>query len=283
MMQKLEFDAAELSLSMYASSLFLRERNFIAVPIFLSRFFPLSTIYVNTQSSINNPDQLRGKKVGIHSYQFTAGVWIRGILEERYGVPANSVSYFIGGLSDPKEIHVQLPFEPPQGIKLQALSNGETISDALDHGEIDAIYSPIPPPCFKKNTANIKRMFTNYSEAEERYFKESGIFPIMHVLVLNRGVYKDNPWIAKSLYDAFLKSKQTAYEEMYQRQTLDPWEAAHAEKLVKLMGADFWPYGLEPNENALTKFLQYHRKQGLSKYELKPREMFAPETISETS
>ena len=151
-MQKLEFDSAELSLSMYVSSLFLRERNFVAVPVFLSRFFPLSTIYVNTQSFINNPHDLCGKKVGMHSYQFTAGVWIRGILDEWYGVPANSVSYVIGGLSDPKEIHVQLSFEPPHGIKLQATSNGETISDALEHGQIDAIYSPTPSPYFKKNT-----------------------------------------------------------------------------------------------------------------------------------
>ena len=97
----------------------------------------------------------------------------------------------------------------------------------------------------------------------------------MHVLVLKREVYKDNPWIAKSLYDAFLRSKQIAYEEMYQRKTLDPWGAAHAEKLVYLMGKDFWPYGLEPNERALTKFVQYHQKQGLSKYELEPRELFA--------
>ena len=281
MMLGLEYDVAELSFSMYVSSLFSKEKQLIALPVFLSRFFPHSTVYVNKGSHIDTPQELRGKRVGIHSYQFTAGVWIRGILAEHHGVPLESVTYVIGGLSDPKEVHIQLPFEAPKGVKLERLENANTLSDALRNGEIDALYSTTPPRSYKTHVSHISRLFENYRGTEEEYFKETRIFPMMHVLALKRSVYEDNPWIAKSLFSAFLKSKQIAYEELYQRRTIDPWCAAHGDHLVELMGQDFWPYGLKPNERALNKFLQYHSEQGLSKYKIEPKDLFVPESVLE--
>lgn len=279
MMLGLEFDAAELSLSMYVSSLFLKDRQFIALPVFLSRFFPHSTVYVNKESHINTPKELRGKRVGIHSYQFTAGVWIRGILAEHYDVPLESATYVIGGLANPKEVHIQLPFDAPRGVKLERLENGSTLALALERGDIDAVYSPSPPRSYKTTASNILRLVENHMEIEEEYFNKTRIFPMMHVLALKRSVYEENPWIAKSLFRTFLKSKQMAYDELYQRRTVDPWGASHADHLVELMGSDFWPYGLKPNEGALDKFLQYHSEQGLSKYKIEPRDLFVPESV----
>lgn len=282
MMLDLEYDAAELSLSMYVSSLFLKDKQLIALPVFLSRFFPHSTVYVNKESRIDTPQELRGKRIGIHSYQFTAGVWIRGILAEHHGVPLESVTYVIGGLADPKEIHIQLPFEAPKGVKLERLQKSSTLADALENGEIDALYSTTTPQHFKEKASNVLRLFKNYRGTEEEYFKETRIFPMMHVLVLKRSIYEENPWIARSLFSAFLKSKQMAYEQLYQRRTLDPWCAANADHLVELMGSDFWPYGLKPNELALDKFLQYHSEQGLSKYKIEPKDLFVSESALET-
>ena len=231
MLRHREFDVAEMSLSSYTISLFGEDPPFIAIPVFPSRSFRHSCIYVNADSGIREPKDLIGKRIGNPEYQMTAPVWIRGILSDEYGVPVTSATYFQGGEEEPGR---------PEKLPL------------------------------------------NYPAAEREYFQKTKIFPIMHVIVIRRDVYEKNPWVAQSLYKAFTLAQREAYEDLRETAALKvmlPWLVWHAEETEKMLGRDFWPYGLEPNLHNLSTFLRYSFEQGLSKRQLTPQELFAPESL----
>jgi len=281
MLRHREFDLAEMSLSSYVVSLFREPRPFVAIPVFPSRFFRHSSIYVNAASGIRAPKDLIGKRVGNPEYQMTAPVWIRGILAEHYGVPVKSVSYFAGGEEQPGR-QEKLALDLPPDIRVQRIGAQQTLSAMLASGEIDALYTARMPSSFAKGDGKVKRLFENYVEVEQRYFRETGIFPIMHTVAIRREVYEANRWIAQALFKAFSIAQQEAYVDLYQTaalKTMLPWLVAHVEETRREMGADFWPYGLEPNRKTLATFLRYSYEQGLSKRLLRPEELFAPETL----
>jgi 4,5-dihydroxyphthalate decarboxylase len=201
-----EFDAAEMSLSSYVIGL-TRDAPFVAIPVFPSRFFRHSGIYVSAASGIEKPRDLVGKQVGIAEYQLTANVWIRGILADHHDVPVESVVYRTGGLHEPgrpEKLEVDLPAQ----IQVRPIGPGETLSDLLAAGEIDAVYSPRAPRSFTAGDGRVRRLFEPSGKAEEQYFAATGIFPIMHVVVLRREVYERNRWLARSLFDAFAEAKR---------------------------------------------------------------------------
>lgn len=281
MMRNQEFDAAEMSLSSYTISLFRENPPFIAIPVFPSRSFRHSSIYVNNASGIDEPKDLIGKRVGNPEFQLTAVVWARGILADEYGVPVNSVSYFTGGLEDPGRIE-KASVSLPADIRVQAIPVEKTLSNMLADGEIDAIYAPRAPSVLFTRPDRVRRLFPNYPSVEREYFERTKIFPIMHVLAIRRDVYEKNRWAAMSLYKGFVAAQREAYEDLHEvaaLKTMLPWLAAHVEETECLMGRDFWPYGLPPNLDTLEKFLRYSHEQGLSKRLLKPQELFAPETF----
>ncbi len=272
MLRHHEFDVAEMSLSSYTLSLFADEPQFVAIPIFPSRFFRHSCIFINRRSGIREPTDLIGKRVGTPEYQMTAGVWIRGILSDEYKVPVTSVP------KRPEKLNLSLPPE----IHLEAIPPTKTLSQMLDAGEIDALYSARMPSTFVKGSPNVGRLFEDYQTVEREYFSRTKIFPIMHAVVIRRNVYEKHPWIAQSLYKAFARAQRETYEELYQTAALKymlPWLIKHVEETRALMGQDFWPYGLEPNVNTLTTFLRYSFEQGLSKHQLAPKDLFAPESL----
>ena len=281
MLRHHEFDASEMSLSSYVLSLSSPSPPFIAIPVFPSRFFRHSCIYVTSKSGIREPKELIGKRIGTPEYQMTAGVWIRGILSDEYNVPAQSAFYFTGGEEEPgrdEKIALSLPPE----FKVQPISANKTLSRMLENGELDAFQTARAPSVFTSGSGKVRRLFENYPEVEREYYHQTKIFPIMHTVVIRRDVYAKYPWVAQSLYKAFVLAQREVYRELHETAALHymlPWLLPHVAETEKLMGADFWPYGLERNLQTLTTFLRYSREQGLSKRDLAPRDLFAPESL----
>jgi 4,5-dihydroxyphthalate decarboxylase len=280
MLRNREFDVAEMSLSSYTVSLF-RDSPFIAIPIFPSRFFRHSCIYVNANSGIKTAKDLIGKKIGNPEYQMTAPVWIRGVLSDEYGVPVDSVTYYTGGEEEPNRDE-KLKLDLPSNIKVQSIGPTQTLAQMLATGEIDALYTARMPSTFRTQPDKVKRLFENFVPVEQEYYTRTGIFPIMHTLVIRRDIYEKNRWVAQSLYKAFAEAQQETYKDLYETaalKTMLPFLTAHVEETRRVMGEDFWPYGFQKNEKTLETFLRYHFEQGLSKKLLTPKELFAPETL----
>lgn len=281
MLRHKEFDACEMSLSSYTVSCFQSEPSFIAIPAFPSRMFRHSCIYVNANSGIREPKDLIGKRVGNPEYQMTAPTWIRGILSDHYDVPVDSVTYYTGGEEEPGRPE-KLKLDLPPNIKVQSIGPTQTLSQMLLDGEIDALYTARMPSSFIKGGGKVKRLFQDYEKVERDYFSSTGIFPIMHTVVIRRDVYEANRWVAQSLMKALVESQLHTYKDLYDTTALKsmlPWLTAHVEQVRAEMGDDFWPYGFEQNEKTLATFLRYSYEQGLSKRLLQPHELFAPETL----
>jgi 4,5-dihydroxyphthalate decarboxylase len=281
MLRHREFDVAEMSLSSYVMSRFADPPPFIAIPVFPSRFFRHSCIYVNRNSGIREPKDLIGKRVGTPEFQMTAGVWIRGILSDEYQVPVTSVTFFNGGEEQPGRPE-KLKLDLPATIRLQSIPDDKTLSAMLDAGEIDALYTARMPSTFTHGSGTVKRLFEDYLEVEKEYFLRTRIFPIMHTVVIRSDVYEKFPWVAQSLYKAFVLAQREVYHDLYQTAALKfmlPWLIRHVEDTRALMGQDFWPYGAEPNLHVLETFLRYSHEQALSNRQLKPHDLFAKETL----
>ena len=276
-----EFDACEMSLSSYTATLHQEEPPFIAIPVFPSRFFRHSAIYVSAASGITEPGQLRGKRIGVPEYQMTAPVWIRGILSDEHGVPVDSVEYFCGGEEQPGRVD-KLKIDLPPAIRVTPIGPDKTLSRMLAEGEIDALHTARAPSTFYSEPDRVRRLFPDYAERERDYFRRTRIFPIMHVVALRRALWRDNPWMAQSLFKAFVASQQITYEGLRETaalKTMLPWQTAAVDEVRREMGDDWWPYGLPPNRHVLETFLRYHHEQGLSKRLLAPEELFAPQTF----
>lgn len=281
MLRNREFDVSEMSMSSYVVSLFKPDRPFVAIPVFPSRFFRHSSIYVNANAGIEKPSDLIGKRIGTPEFQMTAPVWIRGILSEHYNVPIDSVTYVTGGEEEPNRDE-KLKLDLPDNIKIERIGAAETLSQMLLSGEIDALHTARKPSTF--DGIRVKRLFPDFQSVEKSYYKNTGIFPIMHVIAIRREVYEANRWIAMNLFQAFREAQNLCYEGLKETAALKgmlPWFNAHAEETFAAMGDDFWPYGIEKNRKTLETFLRYHHESGLSPRLLTVEEMFATETQEE--
>jgi 4,5-dihydroxyphthalate decarboxylase len=279
MLRHREFEVAEMSLSSYVKSLDADPAPFVALPVYTSRQFRHAGVFVHADSGIEKPEDLRGKVVGTPEWQLTAGVWIRGILADQHGVPVDSVEYRTGGQETPGRIE-KAAVDLGGDIRIEPIPAGETLSAMLADGRIDALQSPRVPSSFTPG-GPVRRLFTDPVAAEKQYFAETGIFPIMHVVVVRRDVYEQHPWVAQSLTKALTLAKNQAMAELYDSSALRfmlPWLIPGVEEARSLLGEDYWSYGLEANEKALATFLRYHHEQGLSRRLREPAELFAPES-----
>ncbi len=279
MLRHQEFDVSEMSMSSYVVSLTKPDRPFVAIPVFPSRFFRHSCIYVNAGASIETPKDLVGKRFGCPEYQMTAPVWIRGILSDHYGVPVDGPTYVTGGEETPNRDE-KIKIDLPPNFRLERIGPTDTLAQMLAEGRIDAFHTARKPSTY--DGVRVKRLFPDYVPVEQAYWRDTGIFPIMHVIAIRREVYEANRWIAMNLYQAFCEAQKLCYEGLQETAALKgmlPWFNAHVEETLDMMGADFWPYGLEKNRACLDTFLRYHHEQGLSPRKLDAEEMFAPETL----
>jgi 4,5-dihydroxyphthalate decarboxylase len=282
MLRNREFDVAEMSLSSYCVSLMREDPAFIAIPVFPSRFFRHSCIFVSAKSGIREPKQLAGKRIGVPEYQMTAPVWIRGILQDEYGVDPSACEYWSGGEEEPGRDE-KLALELPQKFRVRPIGPTQTLARMIAEGQLDAMHTARAPSTFRTEPQKVKRLFENFVEVEKAYYRKAKIFPIMHTVVIRRELYDRNRWIAQSLTKAFVQAQRKTYEYLGTSMalaTMLPWQSAHVEEARALLGEDWWPYGLEPNRHVLETFLRYHHEQGLSKRRLKVEELFAPETLT---
>lgn len=278
-----EFDVSEMSFSSY---LMARDRGtpkLTAIPVFISRFFRHGNVFINTHKNIQSPVDLRGKRVGIPEYQMTASVWIRGFLEDDYGVQPSEIVWVQGGEDTPGRPEKPGLNLPPE-IRVERAGPGESLNNLLERGEIDAMISARVPPAFSRGSQHIARLFPDFIQEEQAYFERTGIFPIMHVMVIRDAVLEANPWVANNLFKAFIRAKKqalTALSEMAANKVTLPWVAAELARAQSLMGEDFWPYGLSSNRTSLEAFIRYSRHQGLTHSDLKPEDLFVKSTLDE--
>jgi len=276
-----EFDVAEMSLSSYTVSLHRELQPFIAIPVFLSRFFRHSCIFVSAKSGIREPKDLIGRRIGTPEYQMTAPVWVRGILSDDYGVKADSVEYWTGGEEETQRDE-KIKLDLPPNFKVRPIRPDQTLSGMIAAGEIDALHTARAPSTFYSRPEAVKRLFPDFVEVEREYYRRTRIFPIMHLVAIRRELYEKNRWIAMSLYKAFVESQRRVYQGFGQtaaHKAMLPWLTAHVEDAVRELGEDWWPYGFHVNRHVLDTFLRYHHEQGLSKRRLQSEELFAPETM----
>jgi len=281
MLRHLEFDVAEMSLSSYAVSLARKDPPFIAIPVFPSRFFRHSSIYVSAKSGIRRPADLKGRRIGVPEYQMTAPVWIRGILADEYGVKAEQVQYLTGGEEQPGR-EEKLKLSLPKKFRVRRIGPRQTLARMLAEGEIDALYTARAPSTFRTRPRQVRRLFPDFQKVELDYWRRTRIFPIMHTVVIRRERYRAHPWIAQSLHKAFAEAQRRTYRSLGETAALKamlPWLAAHVEEARREMGENWWPYGYAPNRHVLETFLRYHHEQGLSPRRLDPEQLFAPETL----
>jgi 4,5-dihydroxyphthalate decarboxylase len=264
-----EWDASEMSCGKTVSLMSQPAPDIMPIPVFPSRVFRHSAIYVN--SNIKAPKDLEGRRVGIPEWAQTAGIYARGLLQHEYGVDLARIQWHQAGVHQPGRVE-KVELKLPQGIRITAVPD-KTLSQMLASGELDAVISARDP--------GGKRLFEDYMPLEREYFKKTRIYPIMHVIVLRRPVYERDRWIAMNLLKAFEEAKRPSMARLVEiglSHVPMPWVAEHARRWREIAGEDFWPYGIEPNRPTLEAFVQYAFEQGVTQRRLQLEELFAPET-----
>ena len=282
MLRHLDFDAAEMSLAAWTVAKSRGEDRIIGIPVFTSREFRHSAIYINVGANVAKPADLKGKKVGVPEYMLTAVVWARGILQSEYGVWPKEMKWFTGGQEEPGR-QERIELKKPSGVNIEPIPAGATLSAMLDAGRLDAVITPLLPSVYARRSPRVRRLFPNFREVEREYYKRTGIFPIMHTVCMKTSLYDKHPWVAQSLYKAFRKSRDEAIGKLHDTNALRislPWVVAEAEESEALFtGGDFWPYGIEPNRKTIQTLIDYLEQQELLERKVRIEELFAPNTF----
>jgi 4,5-dihydroxyphthalate decarboxylase len=277
-----EFDIAELSLSSYTLKVAQGDCPYVAVPVFLSRAFRHTAIYVR-RDRVRTPADLRGKRVGIPEYQLTANVWARALLKEDHGILPSEVTWVRGGIETPGRAE-KLRIALPPDVRLETAPEGDTLAAMLDRGDLDAFVGPRAPSCFGRNP-QVGWFYADPTAAAEDYYRRTRIFPIMHVVGIRHELVELHRWLPVAVFKAFDAAKTIALERL-----ADPSAPKASlpflEELLaatrQLMGHDYWPYGVPANRATLEAFLAHHHDQGLSARRVSVDELFAPTTYEMT-
>ncbi len=263
-----EFDVSEMSLSSYTILRSEGDTRFVAIPVFPSRIFRHSALYLRADSSIEKPQELTGKRVGVGDYQMSAAVWVRGFLMHEYGVHPKDVTWVSG-----RPVRA---IKPPEGVRIEPLPAGTTLEAMLERGEIDALATVVIPEGLGKT---MRRLFPDFRKVETEYFRQTGIFPIMHTFVLKRQLYEQNPWLAVSFYRAFCKARDLAYHITYDTNALTvslPWIIDEVEQTHKIFGPQIWDYSIDGSRPTLEALVTYLDEQQLTRRKMSVDELFVP-------
>jgi 4,5-dihydroxyphthalate decarboxylase len=272
MLNKEEFDASEMSLSNYLIARGHGDNRFVAVPVFPARVFRHSYLWVHADAGIGQPRDLIGKRVGIADYSMTALLFIRGMLKHQYGVVPEDIHWFRR-----RAEHVAI--KAPVRLRIDNIEKHQTLDDLLEEGKLDAVAVTSPPRAFKAGSPLVRRLFPDARTVEAEYYRQTRIFPIMHLVVVRRALYEKNPSIAPALVRAFQKAKEKAFEKLEERLSPLPWVNLDVEYARQAIGSDFYPYGLQQNLPTLEAATQYSYEQGLTDQKVDVSELFAPETL----
>ena len=279
------FDVSEMSFSSYCVKLAAGDPSYIAIPVFLSRAFRHSSIYVRSDRGIERPADLRGRRIGIAEYQLSANVWVRGILEDDFGVKPSDITWVRGGMDAPgrpEKIKVALPAD----IRIEMAPEGATLDGMLRSGEIDGFVGPRAPRCFDEGHRDIRRLFEDGIATAAEYYERTRIFPIMHLLGLRRRLADAHPWLPGALLKAFSEAKRVAEAALADTSATKVTMPFVEDTLAlshRLMGNQIWSYGLADNLHVIEAFLDHHHRQGLSPRRLRAEELFHPATTESYS
>lgn len=278
MAASLEFDIAEMSSSEFIARKVAGHSSLVALPVFPSRVFRHGMITVNRKSGIRSPKDLEGRRVGVPLYTMSAATWIRGHLQHDYGVDLSTIHWIQGAVNYPgPHGHPSvLPLLKPASIEEN--KSGQSLSDLLENGGIDALVGTVLPKAFEHNP-DVVRLFPNYREIERDYYRRTRIFPIMHLIAMRRDVYEEHPFVASSLFDAFCLSKDRARARMRDLGTLQymlPWMTADLDEIDDVFSGDAWAYGLEPNRPTCEALITYLLDQAIIGERIEVDDLFVP-------
>lgn len=274
-----DFDISELSFSSYLVKHANGDCPYIALPIFLSRAFRHTSIYVR-KDRITRPEDLKGKRIGIPEYQLTANVWARAILQDDYGVRPSDVTWVRGGIDQPGRPE-KIKLKLPPDVKMIDAPADTTISDMLDRGEIDGFMAPRAPYGAARENPNVGWLFDDPTAVAKDYFNRTRIFPIMHVLGLRKTLAEQHPWLAAALVKAFDRSKSIALEKLSDTSATKvtlPFVEEQLKAAQETMGPNYWAYGVQDSLPTLEAFTRHHHAQGLSSRHVPVEELFHPST-----
>jgi 4,5-dihydroxyphthalate decarboxylase len=276
------FEVTELSMGSHITLTARGDSPYIAVPVFLSRVFRHSAIFVRTDRGIKTAADLAGRRVGAPEYQQTAGVWVRGILRDQYGVDTKKMAWRTGG-QDKAGVAERIKVELAPGHDVAAIGPTQTLNQMLADGEIDALVSPRPPTSFVDKSAPVDRLFPDYMTAEKDYFRKTKFFPIMHALMVRKDIAEKHPNLPAQLFEAFAKAKAASLAELALNNVLRvslPWITVNYADARSTMGKNVWPYGFEENRDELTAMTRHVYEDGLARRVVDPTELFHPSTLS---
>jgi len=275
------FDIAEMSMGSHIVQAGRGMKDYAAIPVFLSRAFRHSAIYIRTDRGIARPQDLAGRTVGINQYQQTVGLWVRGILGDEYGVRTQDVNWVSGGIEEPgggERIALKLP----ETIRLAGIAKTKNLNAMLAEGEIDALVATRAPSCFESGNPNVGRLFPDYRAAETGYFQKTRIFPIMHCVVIRQRLIDENPWLPVEVFKAFAKAKALALAELsllnIARVSL-AWVTEDAAATRRVLGDRMWGYGFKDSRHETEAMLRYAFNDGLIAKAMTPQDLFHPSTL----
>jgi 4,5-dihydroxyphthalate decarboxylase len=272
-----EWDVSEMSLGKWTGMFSQGDDSLVPIPVFPSRVFRHSAIYVRTGSGVDTLAKLKGKRVGDPDFAHTAGIYARGYLMHDVGLKLDEIEWVQAGTNRPGR-HENLDINLPPSVKRVSVPD-KTLDDMLLAGEIDAILSAIPPKSFVAGNPDMVRLVPNHVEVEAEYFRRTGIFPIMHFVTIQRALFERHKWMAVNLYRAFEEAKERSIARIRNMMISHfplPWNPDNARRATEMFGADIWPYGVDPNRKTLEAFLTYTLEQGVAHRPVTLDEVFPP-------
>jgi 4,5-dihydroxyphthalate decarboxylase len=273
--QNLEFDVCELQMGVFLGWVG-RGAPFSAIPVFPHRKFCHGNVLINSASGIQKPEDLAGKVICMRAHFNPVSLWMRGILQEEYGVPARSLKI----RTNQQE---QVPgWQPPEWMEIARLPKGQKIEDVMSNGEIDACMLPEITPRHTRHMAGVRRLWPNFREVEKEYYLRTKIFPVRHIVVVKNSILDRHPWVTRSLVEAFTKAKEIGIKHMSDtRRSFLAWYGAELEEERDLFGDDAWPYNLRDNWVVLETMTRYAEMVGVTERKLEIKEMFAETVLAE--
>src|SRR5450759_3239638 len=269
-----EWNVSELSFAKFVAQVTRPNADIIGLPVYASRLFRFSSFYVNKTKGIKTAKDLRGKRIGVPEWAHTAAVYMRGWLAHEMGIALAEIDWVQAGTNEAGRIE-KVELSLPKGVTLTAAPD-TTLSAMIASGELDCVIIARPPGSFLAKHADVVRLFPDYEAMEQRYYEETHVYPIMHVIALRKAILADNPWVARNLYNAFEESKRRSLERILDPAVSRypvPWLTNHATRMRQMFG-ELFPYGIEANRPTLELFLRYAHEQGIAHRLATPEDIF---------
>ena len=254
------------------------------LPIFPLRTFRHKSVFIRTDRGIERPEDLRGKVVGTPGYSSTSLTWIRGIIEDEYGVRPEDVEWVVSSQTSDSASGKASKQENvfPEGLTIRQGPVGVDESSLLESGEVDALFHAVEPRVYVEGDPIVARLFSDSRRVERAYFAKTGIFPIMHAVAVRDDLIDDHPWLPEAVFNAYSQAKRVNFDHLNKlgwAMVSLPWFGQELEETRELMGDNYWPYGIEPNRSTLETLFRYSYRQGLASRRLTVEELFHPATL----